>query len=153
MIAATGSTLLISRVSVAGDRIVGAPDFCHWSRLAQAMAQVDDVVVDLQVERRGRNLQIDGELRLLGRLHCERCLGAMPCNLRQNVRVLVAESEEAPVEADRDLVLAPQGRLAVQEWLEEEALLALPLLPKCEEWASGVCPVSGIEVPSLDANR
>jgi uncharacterized protein len=153
MTAATASTLLISRVSTAGESLVGAPDFCRWTRLAQAMARVDDVVVDLHIERRGRNLQIDGELCLRGLLHCERCLGAMPCDLRQSVHVLVAESEDAAVDAERELVLAPEGRLAVQEWLEEEALLALPLLPKCEEWTSGVCPVSGIEVPSLDTNR
>ena len=85
----------------------------------------------------------------------ERCLGDMPCDIRQQVRVGVAETESAlaAIDAERELVMAADGKLAVQDWLEEEALLALPLLPRCMEWSSGICPVSGIEVPSLGANQ
>ncbi|MEY2342731.1 YceD family protein [Acidithiobacillus sp. IBUN Pt1247-S3] len=155
MTVASVSTLLISRVSVAGEQLIGEPDFARWARLQQAVQRLDSVTVDLRLERRGRVLLVDGELRIQGMLRCERCLGGMPCDLRQDVQVGVAESEAAlaAVDAERELVLAPEGKLVVQDWLEEEALLALPLLPRCTEWSSGICPVSGIEVPSLDTSQ
>ncbi|MDD3761054.1 MAG: YceD family protein [Acidithiobacillus sp.] len=155
MIAAHVSTLLISRVSEAGDRLIGEPDFARWARLLQAVQRLDLASVDLRLQRRGRVLLIDGELRLQGLLRCERCLGDMPCDIRQQVRVGVADTEAAlvAIDAERELVMAADGKLAVQDWLEEEALLALPLLPRCMEWSSGICPVSGIEVPSLGANQ
>ncbi|WP_308389060.1 YceD family protein [Acidithiobacillus sp. AMEEHan] len=155
MIAAHVSTLLISRISEAGDQLFGEPDFARWERLLQAVQQLDSVRVDLRLQRRGRVLLVDGELRLQGRLRCERCLGGMSCDIRQHVRVGVADTEAAlaAIDAERELVMAAEGKLAVQDWLEEEALLALPLLPRCMEWSSGICPVSGIEVPSLDANQ
>ena len=154
MTAARASTLLISRVSTTGERLHGEPDFGAWLRLQQAVQRLDSVTVDLQLERRGRVVLADGVLRIQGLLRCERCLGAMPWELRQDIQVGIVEVEAAlaAVDAQREVVLAPGGTLALQEWLEEEALLALPLLPRCAEWTSGACPVSGVEVPSLDTS-
>ena len=147
MFSAKASSLLIARVSVHGDRLDGDVDLRAWLRLGEALASVQAVHVCLDLVRRGRVVTADGHIELRGEIRCERCMGAMPLQLSVVVHSGLAEQESAVTALDPDLevVLAEDGVVAQQSWLEDEVLLALPMIPRCVDWKSGVCPVTGLE--------
>ena len=67
-------------------------------------------------------------------LCCQRCLDPVPIRIESTGRVaLVADAAEAErAGAELDTVLAPEHRLSLRDLLEEELLLALPLVPRHE---------------------
>ncbi|MDA8113265.1 MAG: YceD family protein [Acidithiobacillus sp.] len=147
MFSAKASSLPLARVSVHGDRLEGVIDPRLWSRLGEALVSVQAVSVYLDLIRRGQVIAADGRIEVLGEIRCERCMGAMPLQLSVTVHSGLAERESAVTALDPELevVLAENGVVAQQSWLEDEVLLALPMIPRCAEWKSGVCPVSGLE--------
>jgi uncharacterized protein len=149
MFSAKSATLLISRVSPEGDAVVGEVDLRVWDRLRAALLELRDVQLRLTLSRRGQVVLAEGELQILGRVLCERCLGAMPLSLRVPLRVGIGESEAAveALDAELDAVAAANGILDLQTWLEDEALLALPMVPRCEVWVEGPCSVSNTVPP------
>ncbi len=146
-------TLLISRVSAAGEILRGEAGSGGWQRIRDAGCHLDGAHVDLVLQRIGEVVVADGIIVVHGKVRCDRCLDPTPWTARIGVRIGVAESEEAveKVDPDRDPVLSHNGVLDLQEWLEEEVLLSLPMAPRCVEWEAGCCPVSGVEVPACDA--
>jgi uncharacterized protein len=72
-------------------------------------------------------------------LRCQRCLAPMTLPLELQRRYAFADSEDEAAEADADNddedVLALTRRLDLRELLEDELILALPLVPRHE-----VCP-------------
>ena len=147
MFSAKASRLPIARVSVHGDRLEGVIDPRVWLRLGDALVSVQAVRVDLDLIRRGQVIAADGRIEVLGEIRCERCLGVMPLQLSVTVHSGLAEQECAVTALDPGLevVLAENGVVAQQSWLEDEVLLALPMIPRCVDWKSGICPVSGLE--------
>lgn len=147
MFSANALRLPLSRISVHGDRLQGSAAVNSWSRLNAVMLQVDTVAVAVDLTRKGQVVIAEGVLQLSGTLRCERCLGAMPLMLTVPVRSGLADLESAVLALDPNLevVLAENGFIDQQSWLEDEVLLALPMVPRCAEWQSGVCPVSGRE--------
>ncbi|NKF22482.1 YceD family protein [Solimonas marina] len=73
---------------------------------------------------------IDGELTL----RCQRCEGPMPWTLHVDVdlRLVETEEEEAAALHEADPYLVQDDSLPLQEVVEDEILLALPMLPRCE---------------------
>jgi uncharacterized protein len=71
-------------------------------------------------------VQVDAELRLT----CQRCLGALERPVHSRGRVaLVSSPEEADrVPADLETLWAPERRVSIRDLVEEELLLALPLV-------------------------
>jgi uncharacterized protein len=64
-------------------------------------------------------------------LVCQRCLGAMTAPVSSSVRVALipAEGDASRVPEHLEPVLAAGGRITVGELVEEELLLALPIVP------------------------
>jgi uncharacterized protein len=64
-------------------------------------------------------------------LVCQRCLETMTEPVESSVRValITAEADASRVPEHLEPVLAPGGRLTVGELVEEELLLALPIVP------------------------
>ena len=147
MFSAKASSLSIARVSVHGERLEGIIDPRSWLRLGEALVSVQTVSVSLDLIRRGQVIAADGQIRVLGEVRCERCTGVMPLPLSVSVHSGLAEQESAVLAMDSTLevVIAENGVVAQQVWLEDEVLLALPMIPRCAEWKSGICPVSGLE--------
>lgn len=73
--------------------------------------------------------ELGGELRLL----CQRCLRPMSWTLqtRFDLCLVGSEAEEERLLESCEPVLAEGGQLALREALEDEALLALPIAPRC----------------------
>ncbi|MGK9450822.1 YceD family protein [Acidithiobacillus caldus] len=143
---------MISRVSPAGDRLQGVPLVHEWRRLQAVCVGVDAVCADLSLCRRGQGVLATGTIRVALRLRCERCQGELPWQAELPVRTALAASEAAAATVDpaAEPVLAAGGVVDVQDWLEEEVLLSLPLLPRCEQWSGGRCPVSGVTVEPVE---
>ncbi|MHB0887116.1 YceD family protein [Acidithiobacillus sp.] len=151
MFSAKSATLLISRVSPEGEAIAGEVDLRGWDRLRAAVLELRDVKLTLTLSRRGQVVLAEGEMQILGSVICERCLGAMPLSLRVPLRVGIGESEAvvAACDPELDAVITANGSLDLQTWLEDEALLALPMVPRCDVWVEGPCSVSNMVPPQV----
>ena len=77
------------------------------------------------------------ELSLAGKatLQCQRCMQAMelPLESTTHVALIFAEADAAEVPAELEPVLARSGSISAGELVEEELLLALPIVPLHEE--------------------
>ncbi|MGH8181856.1 MAG: YceD family protein [Steroidobacteraceae bacterium] len=77
------------------------------------------------------------ELSLTGKatLQCQRCMQAMelPVDGTTHVALILAEADAADVPGDLEPVLAREGRISAGELVEEELLLALPIVPLHED--------------------
>jgi uncharacterized protein len=103
-------------------------------RLAQSGCSgiVVDFVLEGEINERGRpglRLRVDGSVRL----ECQRCLESLdlPLHLEAQLEFGVSEAEMAAADDDVERVLA--GReMSVAALVEDEVLLALPMVPKHE---------------------
>ena len=131
-------------------------------RLAETRAGIDFAVPLAELPRlRSRLASVEGnvrghvhfvreagvavaELTMSGtaRLACQRCLEAMEVAVESQVRVglIAAEADMGRVPEDLEPMLAPEGRVSIGELVEEELLLALPIVPLHED--AGQCAVA-----------
>ncbi len=104
------------------------------ARLAQSgcSGSVLDFVLTGGINERGKpglKLAVDGSVRL----ECQRCLGALdlPLHLRTQLELALSEAEITAADDDIERVVA--GReMSVVALVEDEVLLALPMVPKHE---------------------
>ena len=86
------------------------------------------------------------ELSLAGSaaLQCQRCMQAMefPLDSTSHVALIFAEADAAEVPEELEPVLARDGRISAGELVEEELLLALPIVPLHEELRECAVPPS-----------
>jgi uncharacterized protein len=68
------------------------------------------------------------------RLRCQSCqkIFSWPLDLDVKLRLVNSEAEEAEVLKDHEPYLVQDDQLALAEVTEDEVLLALPLMPRCE---------------------
>lgn len=119
-------------------------------RLADGRAEVDFAVPLAELLRlRSRIAGVSGEVR--GHVHftrdtglavadltlqgtalvtCQRCLQPMdePVSSTARIALVTSEADAARVPQDLEPVLAPDGRISIGELVEEELLLALPIV-------------------------
>ena len=131
-------------------------------RLAETQAGIDFAVPLAELPRlRSRLASVEGDVR--GHVHfareagvavaeltmsgtakvaCQRCLEAMDVAVESRVRVglIGAQAEVSRVPEDLEPMLAPEGRVSIGELVEEELLLALPIVPLHED--AGECAVT-----------
>jgi len=103
-------------------------------RLAQSgcSGSVLDFVLKGEINERGRpglTLVVDGSVRL----QCQRCLGNLDLPVRLEAQLELASSEAEITAADDDIERVAAGReMSVAALVEDEVLLALPMVPKHE---------------------
>jgi uncharacterized protein len=89
--------------------------------------------VALQAEREiGGRVVLSGTIRASVEMTCQRCLSGVELEVLAEPR-LVWVKTEAEMEAlppEYDPLLSADGRIAVPELVEDELLLALPLVPR-----------------------
>ena len=77
------------------------------------------------------------DLSLAGKalLQCQRCMQTMELSIdsTSHVALIAAEADAAEVPEELEPVLARDGRISAGELVEEELLLALPIVPLHEE--------------------
>lgn len=72
----------------------------------------------------------DGHVKATLLMTCQRCMGEVAIAVDAECRLVFADSESAvmQVAADRELVTTQGGRISLAELVEDELLLALPLV-------------------------
>ena len=103
-------------------------------RLAQSgcSGSIIDFVLNGEINERGRpslRLLVDGSVRL----ECQRCLDSLdlPLHLEAHLQLASSEAELAAAGDDVECVLA-EREMSVVALVEDEVLLALPMVPKHE---------------------
>jgi uncharacterized protein len=116
-------------------RLQGSLPLAELPRLAAAVVEAKGSLrADLRFSADAQALgrlqgELSGELRLL----CQRCLQPMSWTLKTHFDLCLvgSEAEEERLLESCEPVLAEDGQLALWEALEDEALLALPIAPRC----------------------
>lgn len=129
-------------------RIGFAIPLSEFPRLRSQLACADGAVSGHASFGRERGMPVaDVEVEGSARLTCQRCLEPFDFALQSTGRVAVvadgAEADRAPVELET--VLAPGHRISLRDLVEEELLLALPLVPRH--------PQECVEVPQASAGE
>jgi uncharacterized protein len=102
------------------------------------------------------DVEVSGELPLT----CQRCFGPMslPVESRERVAMVAGAAEADRVPQGRETILAPDHRISIRDLVEEELLLALPIVPlhdvddeQCQ--AEGLDAASEHEAPAQDTQR
>ena len=125
-----------------GRRVQLAVPVARLARIAEQLASSEGTVNGTVVlSRQMGHIIADVSFEAGVTLLCQRCLGPMPLHLAGNSRVALLESEAATADVPPELetALAPEGRIALAELVEEELLLALPAAPR---HAEGQCPAA-----------
>jgi uncharacterized protein len=148
-------------------------------RLADGEADIDFAVPLAELPRlRSQLASVEGLVR--GRVHftresgfvvadlsmsgaatltCQRCLEAMaePVNSEVRVALITTEGDAGRVPENLEPVLAPAGRITVGELVEEELLLALPIVPLHAEASDCAVaedtPAVKVEVPEQTTQK
>jgi len=87
--------------------------------------------VDFRFHPAGAYPALEGVVRARAWLKCQRCLKEFEADLESPVRVAFVgrDAESSRVPDEYDAVTAPGGRIQLPEFVEDELLLALPLVP------------------------
>ena len=114
----------------------------------------EPLVFQLRFQRAGKFIEVDGHLDAVVALECSRCLQGFEQSLSESFTLtfvpLVKEGEtEEEVELKRDelgLVAYADEVLGLQEPLQEQLLMAIPISPVCKVSCLGLCPECGINL-------
>jgi uncharacterized protein len=124
--------------------IEGSLPLASLPRLAAALAPPDGELryrIQGELDERGRP---GARMHLLGDLvlECQRCNKPYTFRLERDAQFRFVDSEEElnalPVEDDEVDVVVGERRMDVSTWIEDEAILSLPLIPR-HEWGDTAC--------------
>ncbi|MBF0184053.1 MAG: DUF177 domain-containing protein [Magnetococcales bacterium] len=95
-------------------------------------------------------LRLTGEVSCPVRQACARCLVHFDSRLRAEVeRAFVPGNDPAEADSQQEMVeeitYLPDYHLAIASVIEEELLLALPMIPLCKPDCAGLCPDCGTD--------
>ena len=96
-----------------------------------------------------RGPHVAGKLEATVPLTCSRCLESFPWDIRSefDLRVVAHEPDDDSVEVDENAVealVAPEGKIGLEDLAREQLYLNLPLKPICRPDCKGLCPVCGV---------
>ncbi len=122
-------------------------------RLVQSgcSGSVLDFVMTGEINERGKpglRLAVDGGVRL----QCQRCLGSLELPLHLRTELEFASSEAEIMAADDDIERVVAGReMSVAALVEDEVLLALPMVPKHEQCSAAADPAASAGTSAFQA--
>lgn len=110
-----------------------------------------DFVLSGEINERGKpglRLAVDGSVHL----ECQRCLGEVELPLRLEAQLEFAASEAEIMAADDEVERVLAGRdMSVAALVEEEVILALPMVPKHEQCRAATGAEEGAEPSAFQA--
>ncbi|MCK4502340.1 MAG: DUF177 domain-containing protein [Desulfuromonadales bacterium] len=126
----------------------------------QELAGVDDLKFyppfefKLRLQRSGKFIEVDGQLHAVVRLKCGRCLHHYRLPLAESFSfTFVPQPESCETEEEVELAAADLGLtcyqddvLELQEPLQEQLLMAIPISPLCDVSCRGLCPECGVNL-------
>jgi uncharacterized protein len=136
---ASGIPRLVSAAKAVAtrQRFIGALPLAQMPRLvAQLADKSGSVDVSLEAGKDGAGLAwLTGTITGVLPLTCQRGLHPFtwPCHVDTRLRLVASESEEERAMQEAEAVLVPNDELALREVVEDELLLALPMMPRCDD--------------------
>jgi uncharacterized protein len=114
--------------------LTGTVGAARLTRVASAYRVCSPVTVALTLapDTHGR-ITLAGTLSATLEGRCQRCLEPLRFTVDTDVDLVALAAEGAARDEDSDWVLAPQGRLALLEIIEDELLLACPMIEAHDE--------------------
>lgn len=141
-----------ARASIALEResrFAGSLAVSQCARLRSLAAASADTAVqaELQLDRKSGWPRLHGRIDTALMLECRRCgqVFAHDLHLALDLRLVFSEAEERAALAGVDPLLVEDDRLPLRQIVEDEVLLALPMLPRCESCENcrdGAAPVA-----------
>lgn len=129
-----------------GEHYQGRLSLALLPRLAAAVAgSAGEIEADLRFEREGRLHWLQGNLGGTLGLECRRCLKPFDWRLQVPVRLrlVYSDAEESAALAESEpLRVEESGELALREVVEDEVLLGLPMMPRCQTCENEELPVA-----------
>jgi uncharacterized protein len=110
------------------------------------------VVAHLELNRRGKEIIVEGDLKAELGLQCSRCLKDFTRTLDIPVNVVYHSIEEIGSEKhglkddEMDMGFYKGEELDLQELLSEQILLNIQMKPLCSERCKGICPQCGADL-------
>lgn len=114
-----------------GERFAGSLPVSRFHRLADLLVEpAGEVAVNLQVHADdGGRPVVAGEIRVAAQMLCQRCLEPMALELIARPRLTVVAGEDmAPDDGTEYVLCAPGERLVMADLVEDELILALPVV-------------------------
>ncbi|MGQ0587341.1 MAG: YceD family protein [Gammaproteobacteria bacterium] len=115
----------------------GSLPFGKLPRLAATLAGTDGKLqVELQATRDEEGQDwLHGEIRGRLPLTCQRGLHAFDwdCDVALSLALVASESEERDLLKDSESYLVEDDELPLRDLVEDEVLLALPMMPRCDD--------------------
>ena len=137
----------VERLADAGERRENDLSLASLPRLAPDLAMTDGTVhARIGFARERKQPVADIEVRARLPLRCQRCLQPMWLDVDQQSRVWLV-TDLAKVDREEmglEPILAPEGHIALRDLVEEELLLAVPLVPRHEEEEVVQRPFAGL---------
>lgn len=117
------------------ETLQGRIPFARFARLAEyVMPAEDDVVVELAFRHgRKRRLMALGRAAIQVRFECQGCLGEVVRDIDVSIRTLLLDNEgrRSDVGDDEDMLVLDGRMLRLADLLEDDLILALPMVPRC----------------------
>lgn len=118
-------------------RFVGRLELAQLPRVAAQLAdQAGSLEVDLEAGKDGAGQAwLTGGVRGELSLTCQRGLHPFPwaCDVQTRLRLVASESEEERAMQEAEAYLVRDDALPLREVVEDEVLLALPIVPRCDD--------------------
>jgi uncharacterized protein len=137
-----------------GRRIAGEVAIARLPRLAEFVTAPQGDLryeIDGLIDDEGHpaaDLHLDGRLKLI----CQRCNAALDFELNRTTRFRFVASEEElnslPIEDDEIDAVVGARNMSIHDWVEDEAILSLPLVPRHDECSA---PLKSEDGPSAVA--
>ena len=101
-------------------------------RLEASGAHPDSASASLSIDTSGGLPRLEGRCQASLNVTCERCLGPLAIDIEGDFERVVVDRIEAAdtLEPPEAVVVAPAGRLDLLALLEDELLLAMPVVPR-----------------------
>ena len=126
-----------TKAIAARQRFTGTLQLSHLPRLVAQLADpAGGLEVDLEAARdRLGAVWLSGEISGELSLTCQRGLHPFNwrCALKPQLRLVASEAEEERVLKDCEPYLVQDDVLPLRELVEDEVLLALPMMPRCDD--------------------
>lgn len=132
------------RLADQGTRLSGTIPLTRMKRLlTYCRSEEGEVRVDLEFSRDPeRNLRtVHGTVEAEIETTCERCLEPMTLSLEADVDLLLATHEPGNVEEQEDVLVVENEPIALSELVENELILAMPMIPMHQP---DQCPAAGL---------
>jgi len=124
------------RMAQTGQTVTGQLSLKQLPRLKASIDSRTDVLVDAELyfaEDSQRRVRVTGHAAGELMLECQRCLESFACRVTADVAGVVVEDDDAAASVPREdePIMAVEGTLDAHALVDDELLLALPLVARC----------------------